>query len=83
MQSKSIWRYIYFGSTLYYLQRADRIYPIYANLGVVDNINRFVKGLDEFGLLVTLRAAQQLQEFRDELLGRVIDESLERGEIRR
>ena len=65
MKSKSITRYIGFGTTLRYLKDIDPKWPIHDKSSVLDNIGWFLGYLDEFTLPVTKRASYQLFKFKD------------------
>jgi len=69
MHSKTISKYIWFGTALRYLQDVKEDFPIHEKSGgILKNINEFLDGLKEFDLPVTLRAASlELEEFRKEI----------------
>lgn len=67
MQSKQITEYIYFGTALRYLQDATAEWVVHGNGRILENIDDFLGGLQEFELPVTQRAVSELQELRDRL----------------
>ena len=67
MQSKSILRYIIFGTELRYIQDAKAGWSVHKESWILENINHFFAHLQEFNLPVTQRAAYELRQFRDEL----------------
>jgi hypothetical protein len=66
MQSKSIWEYIMFGTSLRYLQDAREGWPVHKEEYVLQNIDWFLEKLQPFGLKVTARASFGLRALRDE-----------------
>jgi len=67
MKSKSIYKYIYFGTALRYLQDAKEGHPIKGDGRILLNLNTFLSCLEEFHLPVTQRAAGELMSFKDEI----------------
>lgn len=67
MVSKSISRYIAFGTCLRYLQDVGEGTPVHGRGRVQDNIVNFLKYLQEFNLYVTIRAAYKLEILEDRL----------------
>ena len=67
MQSKPIWSYIRFGTTIRYLQDVKENWSVHGGGYVLENINSFFEALNEFDLPVTKRAAGPLEKFRYEL----------------
>jgi hypothetical protein len=70
MLEKSVYRFIFFGTALRYLQDVDGNYRIKSTtkgMYVLGNIEDFLRQLEELQLKVTWRAAYQLREIRDEL----------------
>jgi hypothetical protein len=76
MQSKSISRYIFFGTALRFLQDAKEKWPVHGQAWVLANIDSFFAYLKEFELPVTQRAAYNLHHFRDKLAQTDSDHSL-------
>ena len=67
MRSKPIYRYIGFGVLLRQLRLAEKGWHVHGKNGILESIDIFFKCLEEFELLVTQRAVDELREFRDEL----------------
>ena len=67
MESKSILGYIIFGTQLRYLQDVKEDWPAHREDMVIDNIERFQKCLEDFGLIVTQRATGKLKGFLEKL----------------
>ncbi len=67
MQSKPISIYIYFGTSLRYLQDVISGVPVHGKNFILDNIDDFLTKLSEFILPVTKRASSELQEFKEKL----------------
>lgn len=67
MKKQSVSRYYSFGTGMRYLLDARKGYPIKAESQVLDNINRFLKNIEELELNVTQRASQELYEFKEVL----------------
>lgn len=67
MDKKPIWEYIQIGTDLRYLQDCDISYPIKIKDGVVDNIKRLLRDMEELGLFVTIKSATDLVEFKTKL----------------
>jgi hypothetical protein len=68
MLEKSIERFVFFGTALRYLQDTDSHYLVTATkngLGVVENIEEFLRQLQEMGLIVTWRAAGKLRNIKE------------------
>lgn len=70
MQARSIEGYLRLGGALRFLYGVDAGYPAHGDGFVIFNIDRALSALEEFGLHVTLRAAQALREFRSDLASR-------------
>jgi len=83
MQSKPIWDYIFFGTSLRYLQDAKEGMPAHGAGYASDNIESFFDQLQDFGLPVTERAAYELAQFRDEIAKSDDDHTLSSDEARR
>lgn len=67
MQSKSISNYIYLGLSWRFLQDAKAPLPIHGDRNILNNIEVLLGRLDNYGLVVTKRAASDLITFRDTL----------------
>ncbi len=67
MQSKSISRYIFFGTTLRYLQDVKEGWKPHGKGSILENIDMFLSYLEEFTLPVTQRAAFELLELKNTL----------------
>lgn len=67
MINQPISQYIWFGLFWRFLQDAQTGFHIHGENLVLANISRVLEGLESLGLLVTLRAAKDLGELRDEL----------------
>jgi hypothetical protein len=71
MLEKNIERFVFFGTALRYLQDTDSHYLVKATpkggWGVVDNIEEFLRQLQEMGLTVTWRAARKLREIKGKI----------------
>ena len=67
MQKKSVGRFYNFGTTMRYLQDARKGFPIKAKNQVLDNINRFLKNIENLELNVTKRASRELYTFKQEM----------------
>lgn len=83
MQSKPIWDYIFFGTSLRYLQDAKEGWPVHADGLVLDNIDSFLSCLEEFELPVTQRAAHGVVRLRDELAESDLEHRLTPAEANR
>lgn len=70
MQSRSINKYIFFGTQLRFLQDAREGWKAHGSGWVIENIDGFLEGLTNLGLQVTLRASYQLQNLREKLMAR-------------
>jgi len=67
MKRVSVFGYYWFGTCVRYLQDVPADAPVHKGGYIRDNLSRVFKYLDEFGLVVTQRAARELGSFRDEL----------------
>lgn len=68
MEKKSIWRYVFFGTAVRYLQdvKPGYRYKIFGQGAILANINTCLEQLDELGLKVTKNAASPLIRLRNE-----------------
>lgn len=67
VKSRPISQYIEFGTELRYLQDAQSSWPIHEGDGIHSNIVRFLTHIREYDLIVTERAASEMQELLNEL----------------
>lgn len=67
MQSKTIFRYVFFGTALRYLQDASQGTTVHKDCCILWNIDQFLSILDELNLVVAKRASYKLQEVREHL----------------
>lgn len=67
MQSKPIYKYIFFGTAMRFLQDAYVGMLVKGEGYILENIDSFLDCLDEFSLPVTKRASQELKEFRKKM----------------
>lgn len=64
MQSRSILRYILFGTGFRYLMDVKEGYPLFGDGYVMDCINRYFNNLDDFELSVTSNASTKLRNIK-------------------
>lgn len=83
MRSKPIWDYIFFGTSLRYLQDAKEGWTVHGVGHVLENIDSFFSCLEEFELPVTQRAAYGVAQLRDELAESDSDDGLTSAEADR
>jgi len=76
MKSKPIWEYIGIGTGFRYLQDSQAGNSVHGQNFTKENLNRFLKTLDDLDLQVTKRAAFDLSKLRDELSNRPADAKL-------
>lgn len=67
MIKQSIISYYLFGTAMRYLQDAREGFDIRSEHFIIDNIDKFLKNLEQLGLSVTNRAAWKLRECRSKL----------------
>lgn len=67
MQSKPISEYIYFGTSLRFLQDSKEGSLVHEDGWILHNLRAFFSQLEEFSLPVTLRASNKLQKLMEEL----------------
>lgn len=67
MRPITIYKYIFFGTAIRYLQDVQGGYLVHTKGGILENIDCFFKYLDEFELPVTKRAAFELEKFKKKL----------------
>lgn len=67
MQSKTILRYVFFGTAFRYLQDASQSTTVHGDFLILWNIDQFLSTLDELNLVVTKRASYKLREVREHL----------------
>lgn len=68
MIPKNVWTYINIGTGFRYLQDAKKGRTIHGDGCIIQNIERFLRHLDDMGLHVTARAVYKLEELYEELL---------------
>ncbi len=83
VQAQSTYVYIFFGTALRFLQDAVNGVEVHGEGRILGNIDEFLRTLDEFGLIVTERAACQLRELREELVNQPEEHTLSPDEATR
>ena len=67
MKTEQIWRFIFTGTSLRFLQDAKEGISIHGKFCIIYNIDSFLKDLDRLNLNVTRRASYKLEELRERL----------------
>ncbi len=80
MKSINVWTYIKVGTGFRYLQDATKGRRIHGDSFILENIERFLKMLDDFQLHVTRRASAQLRTLHEKLSKKNQDAALSAAE---
>jgi hypothetical protein len=67
MEVKPISNYIFVGTSLRFLQDVPTGFSIHGNGKILQNIDRFIEGIREFGLYVTISVSEKLIAFRTKI----------------
>jgi len=76
----NVWTYIRVGTGFRYLQDATKGRRIHGESFILENIERFLKMLDDFGLQVTRRASDRLRTIQEKLSSKGEDAALSAAE---
>lgn len=74
MKKNNLWKYIQIGTDLRFLQDTDENHAVFGEAGIVGNIERILKEMDDLGLTVTITASYKLEEFQEKLLSEKVKE---------
>jgi len=68
MKAQSIYKYVFIGTIIRYLQDAQDSFGVFSDGGILENINNFLSSLDELNMQVTSRYSEELRLLRDKFI---------------
>jgi len=83
MKSTNIWKYIWVGTCLRFLQDQKKGWKFHGDSYALGNINSFLEHLNNLGLHVTRRASYELETLRDEMSQQPVDYLLTESDAER